>query len=391
MSPPLGSTASTTREDRLGIDAERLAALVRQVDDYVNRGELPSMQIAVARRGELVIEHTAGARDGAMYVTFSTTKAITCATAWTLLDEGKLRLDTAVADLVPGFAGDDRRVLVEHLLTHTAGLADAPFHPLDWDDPAKRAARFESWTPEHEPGASFRYHTAAGMWALAAVIEAVSGTTYRDAVRARVIVPLGLDGLLYVGLPESLGDRVETIRHVGSAASPDELRAIGLELPPAATNEEYFERYNQPAVRAVGVPGGGAVGRASGLALLFQRLLTGRRPDGERFISEALLAEVRRVRTGAMRDPMTGALASRGLGIVIAGGEDRIKRSFGFTCSAEAFGHAGVGGQLVWADPATGISFALLTNGVDRHPIRLGMRSVFLATQAASLVTRGES
>jgi CubicO group peptidase (beta-lactamase class C family) len=364
---------------------------VRQVDDYVARGELPSMQIAVARHGELVIEHTAGAREGTLYVAFSTTKAITAATSWTLLDEGRLRLDTPVADLVPGFAGDDRRIRVEHLLTHTAGLADAPFHPLDWDDPARRRMRFEGWIAEHEPGTAFRYHAAAGMWALAAVIEAAAERPYRDAVRERVIVPLGLEGILYVGLPAPLNDRVETIVHVGNPASEDELRAVGLSLPEStAAQEAYYERYNQPAIRAVGAPGGGAVARASGLALFFQALLRGRRMDGARFLSDETLALVKTIRTGRLKDPMTGGLANRGLGIVIAGDEQRVKRGFGFTCSPGSFGHAGVGGQFTWADPATGISFALLTNGLDRHPIRLGLRSIFLATQAASLATKGE-
>ena len=50
--------------------------------------------------------------------------------------------------------------------------------------------------------------------------------------------------------------------------------------------------------------------------------------------------------------------------------------------SASAFGHMGAGGQIAWADPATGVSFAYLTNGLVRDPVQLGIRSDELSTAA---------
>ena len=38
--------------------------------------------------------------------------------------------------------------------------------------------------------------------------------------------------------------------------------------------------------------------------------------------------------------------------------------------SPGTFGHNGAGGQIAWADPATGLSFAFVTNGYDRHEVR---------------------
>ena len=48
-------------------------------------------------------------------------------------------------------------------------------------------------------------------------------------------------------------------------------------------------------------------------------------------------------------------------------------------------GNDGAGGQLAWADPATGISFAYCTNGHDRHVLRQGRRGVSIANRAAVL------
>ena len=44
------------------------------------------------------------------------------------------------------------------------------------------------------------------------------------------------------------------------------------------------------------------------------------------------------------------------------------------------------GGQIGWADPSTGLSFAYLTNGIDRNIARLYRRGNQLATLAAACV-----
>ena len=92
------------------------------------------------------------------------------------------------------------------------------------------------------------------------------------------------------------------------------------------------------------------------------------------------------MRTGDFVDPMFGKRASRGLGITIAGDADRVFRGFGRTGSEQAFGHNGAGGQIAWADPATGISFAYCTSGFDRDIVRQGRRGVALSSLAGDLL-----
>jgi len=76
--------------------------------------------------------------------------------------------------------------------------------------------------------------------------------------------------------------------------------------------------------------------------------------------------------------------ANRGLGIALAGDEQRAARGFGTTNSALAFGHNGAGGQIAWGDPATGISFAFCTSSHDRNALRKARRMVALSSRAAS-------
>jgi CubicO group peptidase (beta-lactamase class C family) len=84
-----------------------------------------------------------------------------------------------------------------------------------------------------------------------------------------------------------------------------------------------------------------------------------------------------------MADPMTSVPANRTLGLVVAGDDGHaMMRGLGRSVSPKAFGHMGAGGQIAWADPASGLSFAYLTNGLDRDPVRLGVRSDALSTAA---------
>jgi CubicO group peptidase (beta-lactamase class C family) len=77
---------------------------------------------------------------------------------------------------------------------------------------------------------------------------------------------------------------------------------------------------------------------------------------------------------------------NRTIGLVVAGddGKHALRYAgFGEACSPASFGHAGAHMQVAWADPATGLSFAYLTNGLDGNQLREGARGVRLASLAA--------
>jgi len=83
--------------------------------------------------------------------------------------------------------------------------------------------------------------------------------------------------------------------------------------------------------------------------------------------------------------PMT---ATRLAALVVAGddGQHALRyASFGEGNSPSAFGHAGVQGQIGWADPATGVSFAYAQNGMSSDLVQAGRRAFILSTHAAGL------
>ena len=371
------------------LDSAALNRLFQTAQGFVKNGDLPAVQVAVGFNGELAGAATFGAPDDALFVSYSITKAITSSMVWLLVQDGRLSFDDSVSTWIPAFAESPdasegkQTITVRHLLTHTAGLPDAAFHALDFDDPKRRDARFASWKLQWEPGTRYAYHRASAMWALATIIGEVAGESHRAFFQRRVARPLGLDNA-FLGSTAEVSihhDRVELVQHVGTALSAEEQAMMGLNLSFMGPEyERYLSLYNQPEIRDVGAPGAGLIANAAAIALFYQGLM-GRR---ERLWSADTLGEALSLQTGDLTDPMTGRRAHRGLGVVLSGDDERIFRGFAPSHSPHAFGHPGVGGQIAWADPATGISFCLLTSGLERNPIQLGMRGLGLSEAAAT-------
>ena len=370
------------------VDQDRLHDLLARAQREVDEGTLPACQLAVALNGEVVAEATFGAPQASRFHGYSSGKVVVAGAVWLLLGEGALRLEDRVADHIPEFAANDKgAITVEQVLTHTSGLPQAPFDPLEWEDRDARLARFASWRTNWAPGTRFEYHPTSAHWVLAELIERATDQDWRRFVGDRLLAPLGLEHLRFGVAPEDQGDIVDVLA-VGEAPTAAELEAltgvVGLDLADfqGEVNDENLIGFNRPEIRAVGVPGGGIVTTAGDLALWYQALLQ----DPKGLWDPTVLADA----TGHVRctfaDPMTSAPANRTIGVIVRGDDDQIAlRGMGRTVSARAFGHNGAGGQVAWADPASGLSFAYLTNGLDRHPIASGRRGAALSNRAGVL------
>jgi CubicO group peptidase (beta-lactamase class C family) len=366
----------------LGIDPAALDALLERVQNDVDAGLLPSCQLALARDGKVAVTRSFGAPLESRYVMFSATKAVVAGAAWILMGEGLLDVTVPVAAIVPEFAPNGKdAITVSQVMLHTSGFPRAPFGVLDWDDRERRLARFSKWRTNWEPGTRYEYHPTTAHWVLAEIIERCSGTDFRTFIRREILDPLGLTGL-QVGVPiDQQGDIVDLVL-TGDPASPDELEAaIGIrELPLTEVTADALMAFNQPEVRAVGVPGGGGVTNAADLALYYQALLH----DPTAIWKPEVLTDV----TGNVRNHLPdymGTPANRSLGLVIAGDDGRTAlRGMGRTVSPRAFGHNGAGGQIAWADPDTGLSFCYLTNGLEQNVLREGRRTTAIASRAAN-------
>lgn len=370
--------------EELGLNPAKVDELLTRVQREVDEGLLPAVQVALGRNGKIgVFESYGAAQPDSLVCIWSATKAITSAAAWLLVQDGRLKEDERVADIIPQFGTNDKdQVTVQQLFTHTAGFPAAPFAPLDWLDQDRRLGRFAQWRLSWSPGTRFEYHPTATMWVIAEIIERKTGQAYTDFVRTKITQPLGLENLI-VGLPQRENGRALNVEYSGEPMTAEDYAKLGMPEPPVTeVTEEALLKFNRPEIRAVGVPGGGGYANAADLALFYQALLHGGL-EGNELWSEQTRTSVREVRSGDLRDPMFGHLANRALGIIISGDETRNFRGFGTTNSPSAFGHNGAGGQLCWVDPESGLSLAYLTSGHDRNNVRQGRRGVAISSIAA--------
>jgi CubicO group peptidase (beta-lactamase class C family) len=206
----------------------------------------------------------------------SITKVWTATLIMQLVDEGRLTLDTPVAEVLPGFRladPDAAKVIdVRQLLAHTSGVAGDVFIDTGrGDDCVERyVARLgeDQFAQVHPAGATFSYCNA-GYVVAGRIVEVLTGRTWDAALRERIIAPLGLTAT--VTLPEEAILHRAAVGHVatgGSASAP----------APAA-------RWVLP--RCMG-PAGLITARVHDL-LVFARmhLDEGRGPDGRQILSAA--------------------------------------------------------------------------------------------------------
>ncbi|MEV5983670.1 serine hydrolase domain-containing protein [Streptomyces sp. NPDC052051] len=140
----------------------------------------------------------------------SITKTFVSTVMLQLEAEGRLSLDDTVEKWLPGTVrgngNDGRQITLRNLLNHTSGIfnytADEPFvrthmlegfpeHRYDTLKPEELVAVAMSHEPDFAPGTSWNYsntnYVLAGM-----VVERVTGHSYAQEIRDRVIKPLGL-------------------------------------------------------------------------------------------------------------------------------------------------------------------------------------------------------
>ena len=342
----------------LGIDEPALDKLRGLIRQHIADGRYPGAQIALARHGQLGLFETFGnaaverpATADTLWLLFSNTKVITASGIWALVEDGKLSFFDRVADHLPEFAQHGKgEVTVAQLISHRGGFPTANVTAAAWTDHTEMRKQVCDFTLEWTPGTRLEYHPRSAFWVAAALIEALTGSDYRDFLRTRVIEPLGVGRELFVGLPDAEHARVAAIHE-----------------PDAQGKQQLLPQENTPEARRAGLPSSGGYATARAMAAFYQMLLNHGRINGQRIFSRRLLEFVTRNHTGDMHDHGMNMPMHRGLGVHVRGDTVRI-RGLGGIANPRVFGHGGVGSSYCWGDPDSGVSFAYITNSRVSDP-----------------------
>ncbi len=128
----------------------------------------------------------------------SVTKVVTGMTVLSLVEEGKLQLDTPVKAVLPWLSLSNKeteeRVTLRHLLSHTSGL-EAEYTPEGPREEAAFLPVLQEGLPYakilFEPGGGYQYSNW-GIRLACAVAQEVTGTFFSRLVKERILTPLGM-------------------------------------------------------------------------------------------------------------------------------------------------------------------------------------------------------
>lgn len=215
IKPPRAPQGDVSRDD-----------VTSYIENVIASQSVTAMSVAVIRDGEVIWEHAAGqanpfedraATTASVYHVWSVTKVATALAVLALVEDGLLDLDAPVADLLPWFEveqSEGRAMTVRDLLRHTSGLRDTVPAVFGWlrydEDLPNQTGYLRSKMPDYTslkflPGED-RHYSNLGYMVLGAVIEAVTGETYEDVVRERVLAPAGMTTADFVFNPDIAPD-----------------------------------------------------------------------------------------------------------------------------------------------------------------------------------------
>jgi CubicO group peptidase (beta-lactamase class C family) len=362
--------------------------VINQVMQANAANVFPGAVLVVVRAGEVLlnvswgyIDETTPVRMDSLFDLASITKIFTVTALLGLLSEQSIPLDTPLAELIPEFAEggprpvdggqdphtraplpvdaarqgmrvDPRRVTLRHLLTHTSGLAPwrAVYEaagpvpaPPDEPEPVSRAERWSNalralcgYPFVSEPDGIVRY-SDLGLLLLGEVVRRLSRLELDEAIKARVLQPLGLQSPVFN--PVRSGRGRDNILPTEYDANWRGRRAWG-------------EVHDENADGVGGLAGhAGLFSTARDVAALGQAWLD----DDERLAIPQVLMQAAK-REQAATDEMR-----RGLGWQI---KARVGANAGEIMSERTFGHTGFVGNSLWIDPTRRLVVTVLTNAV---------------------------
>ena len=177
-----------------GVDARGVAAFL---DALEASPEVEPHGAVVLRHGHVVAQGWwAPYTPERVHLVYSLSKSFTASALGLAVAEGLVDLDTPVVAHFPEVDADitdprSRAITLRHLAAMASGHTGETWEPAVVLDPAEPVRGFLKLPPEAEPGSVFAYNQSC-TYALAAVLQRVSGQTLTEYLRPRLFDPIGI-------------------------------------------------------------------------------------------------------------------------------------------------------------------------------------------------------
>jgi CubicO group peptidase (beta-lactamase class C family) len=365
----------------------RFAAVREEFErNFRERGEVGA-SVCVTHEGATAVDMWGGFADrngqqpwqrDTITLVWSCTKGATALCAHILVSRGLLDLDAPVARHWPEFAQHGKDEITPRLLlTHQAGLPAIrhPLQPGEYYDWQRMTEVLAAEVPFWPPGTRQGYHATTFGYLVGEVVRRASGKDFGSFFRDEIADPLGLD--FHIGMPEADEPRVARVIRADPvppgekpwrflsevSADPYGIQSLLMKN----TGRKPGDHDSRQAHAAV-LPSQGGITNARGLAGLYAPLALGGPFRGVRLVDAETLAAMGAVHAASAIDAVLLVGMRYALGFMKStdnrrgpeGARDSV------ILSESAFGHAGMGGSLGFADPVARMSFGYAMNKQGR-------------------------
>jgi D-alanyl-D-alanine carboxypeptidase len=189
------------------------AKLDKYLESQITQKKTPGLSVAVVQKGRVVyakgfgkanLENDVEANASTVYRIASVTKQFTATMIMQLANEGKLKLDDPFQTILPGMPKAWSKVTIKNLLNHTSGIksyTDVPsiieFDLMKPSSPAGIIKKVINSKLDFEPGTSWKYNNS-GYVLLGMIIEKLDNKPYAEALKSRILTPLGMSQTYFV-------------------------------------------------------------------------------------------------------------------------------------------------------------------------------------------------
>ncbi|MGV9677057.1 serine hydrolase domain-containing protein [Nocardia sp. NPDC003482] len=354
-----------------GLTDGTVEAVWESVRGWYRLGTTPAIQVCLRRNGKIVLNRAIGhgrgndpgdgpdaekvlATPDTPFCGFSTAKGVAATVMAMLVEDGVFALEDPVCQYIPEFAANGKgAITIGHVLSHSAGVPflTGPYRGFDTVVDEELAVRaLTELRPSWPPGRFRVYHALTSGLIQRLLVRRATGKRMREHLRERVLRPLGFRWTNFGVAPADVDAVVAGVR-VGPGPSRV-WRALARKALGGGMGGMSEEATR--AFLTAELPSGNLVTTAYELSRFYEMLARGGELDGEWILRPDTL---RWAIAPAERIPGVAGRVSRA-GFELGGRRSKFGRH-----TENHFGRSGLTTQYGWADPARGLSGAILTSG----------------------------
>ncbi len=391
--------------ESVGFSASRLNRIGDWMSRQVDSGNLPGLQVLVARKGGVAYFETKGCADAdsgralgedSVFRIYSMSKPITTVAAMMLYEEGLFQLDQPLARYLPEFAemrvcvGGDRDnpvtvaaegpITIKQIMTHTSGLTYGFLdesvvagiyrrNKVEFDSQTMTLAEMVARLAEQplccQPGSEWNYSVSTDV--LGRLVEVLSGTSLDRFLTERIFRPLKMADTGFHVVPAHRARFANCYEYVEDGA---------FKLQDAAGDS----RFTKPAVLFSG--GGGLVSTTADYLRFTQMLLNRGELGGVRLLGrktvEFMMQNHLPGDLAAMGQPSFSETSYEGIGFGLGGSVVIDPARSQVISSPGMYAWGGLASTGFWVDPQEELTVILMTQLIpsSSYPIRNELRAL---------------